>query len=271
LLCDNLYKLCLDYSFSESLLSLNVTDVKCEIKRNRECGYSSKLWHCRLGHISRDRIQRLIKNEILPTLDFSDFDNCIECVKGKFVKGNKRGAIRSGGLLEIIHTDICGLFPTPSLNGHKSFITFIDDYSRYAYIYLIFEKSEALDKFKIFKAEVKNQHNLKIKVVRLDRENEYYGRHIDLGQSLDPFALFLQENGIVYQFSMPGDPRQHGVAERRNCTLMDMVRSMICSTILPECLWSEALKTTTHVLNRVPSKSVSTTSYELWTDRKPQL
>jgi hypothetical protein len=47
-------------------------------------------------------------------------------------------------------------FPTPSLNGHKSFITFIDDYSRYAYVYLISEKSNALDKFKIFKAEVEN-------------------------------------------------------------------------------------------------------------------
>jgi hypothetical protein len=56
LLCDNIYKLCLDYLFSEYLLSLNVTDVKREIKRNREGGYSSKLWHCRLGHISRDRM-----------------------------------------------------------------------------------------------------------------------------------------------------------------------------------------------------------------------
>jgi hypothetical protein len=70
---------------------------------------------------------------------------------------------------------------------------------------------------------------------------------------------------------MLGDPRQNGVAERRNRTLMDMVHSMICSTIFPECLWSEALKTTTHVLNRVPSKSVPTTPYELWTGRKSQL
>jgi hypothetical protein len=101
-------------------------------------------------------MQCLIKNEILPTLDFFYFDNCIECVKGKFVKGNKRGVIRSGGLLEIIHTDICGPFSTLSLNGHKSFIIFIDDYSCYTYVYLISEKSEALDKFKIFKAEVEN-------------------------------------------------------------------------------------------------------------------
>jgi GAG-pre-integrase domain len=88
LLCDNLYKLCLDYSFSESLLSLNVTDVKRKIKRNHESEYSLKLWHCRLGYISRDRMQCLIKNEILPTLYFFDFDKCIECVKGKFIKKN---------------------------------------------------------------------------------------------------------------------------------------------------------------------------------------
>jgi hypothetical protein len=67
---------------------------------------------------------------------------------------------------------------------------------------------------------------------------------------------------------MSGDPRQNGVAERHNRTLIDMVRSMICNTILPECLWSEALKTATHVLNRVPSKYVPTTSYKLWTGRK---
>jgi hypothetical protein len=109
----------------------------------------------------------------------------LNALKEKFIKGNKRGAIRSGGLLEIIYTDICGPFPTLSLNGYKSFITFIEDYSRYAYVYLISEKSETLDKFKIFNAEVENQHNLKIKVVRSDREDEYYGTHVTLNIFFD--------------------------------------------------------------------------------------
>ena len=56
------------------------------------------------------------------------------------------------------------------MDGYDLFITFIDDYSRYGYIYLIKERREALDKFKIFKAEVKNQHNFKNKIVRSDRE-----------------------------------------------------------------------------------------------------
>ena len=70
---------------------------------------------------------------------------------------------------------------------------------------------------------------------------------------------------------MPGTPQQNGVAERRNRTLMDMVRSMIANSSLPEFLWTEALKTVVHILNRVPSKSVPKTPYETWTGRKPKL
>ena len=68
-----------------------------------------------------------------------------------------------------------------SVDGYDSFITFTYDYSRYGYIYLIKERLEALDKFKIFKAEVENQHNLKIKIVRSDRGEEYYDRHTPYG------------------------------------------------------------------------------------------
>jgi hypothetical protein len=111
----------------------------------------------------------LIKNDILTPLDFSDSDYCIDCIKGKYAKQVKKGeAKRSARVLEIIHTDICGPFPVKSMYGFDSFITFTDDFSHYGYIYLIKERSEALDKFKIFKAEVENQHNIKIKIVKSD-------------------------------------------------------------------------------------------------------
>ena len=60
-------------------------------------------------------------------------------------------------------------FPVTTVDGYDSFITLTDNYSRYDYIYPIKERSEALDKFKIFKTEVENQHDLKIKIVRSDR------------------------------------------------------------------------------------------------------
>ena len=94
-----------------------------------------------MGHISKERLQRLVKNEILPNLDFADFGLCVDCIKGKQTKHNKKGATRSTQLLEIIHTDICGPFDTPSFGGEKYFITFIDDFSRYGYVYLLNEKS----------------------------------------------------------------------------------------------------------------------------------
>ena len=117
-------------------------------------------------------------------------------------------------------------FSVTTMDGYDSFITFTDDYSHYDYIYPIKERSEALDKFKIFKAELENQYDLKIKIVRSNRGGEYYGRHTLYGQVLGPFAMFLMENGIVAQYSTPGEPQQNGVAERRNRTLMDMVGSM---------------------------------------------
>jgi hypothetical protein len=88
------------------------------------------------------------------------------------------------------------------VDGFDSFIIFTDDYSRYGYIYPIKHRSESLDKFKIFKAEVENQHNLKIKIVRSDRGGEYYGKHATYDQILGPFAKYLQENGSRLVFNV---------------------------------------------------------------------
>jgi transposase InsO family protein len=129
-----------------------------------------------------------------------------------------------------------------------------------------------LDTFKSFRSEVELQLNKKIKDVRSDCGSEYYCRSDGLReQRPGPFAKFLEDNGIVPQYTMPGSPTMNGVVERRNRTLMEMVRSMISYTSLPLNLWGEALKTTVYILNRVPTKSANKTPYELWTGRKPSL
>ena len=110
----------------------------------------------------------MIKKSILPPLEFSDLEQCIDCIKGKYVKKIKKDDKRSARILEIIHTDICGPFPMKSVDDYDSFMIFTDDYSHYGYICSTKERSKALDKFKIFKAEVENQHNFEIKVVRSD-------------------------------------------------------------------------------------------------------
>ena len=87
---------------------------------------------------------------------------------------------------------------------------------------------------KSFKVEVENQLNKRIKNVISDRGGEYYGKYDGSGeQRPGPFSKFLEECGIVPQYTMPGSPSMNGVAERQNRTLKDMVRSMISHSNLP--------------------------------------
>ena len=79
----------------------------------------------------------------------------------------------------------------------KYFITFIDDYSSYMYLYMLCSKDEALEAFKVFKAEVEKQCGKQVKIVRSYISGEYYGRYTKNGQAPGPFARFLQEPKII--------------------------------------------------------------------------
>ncbi|KAJ9561425.1 hypothetical protein OSB04_006585 [Centaurea solstitialis] len=147
-------------------------------------------------------------------------------------------------------------------DGNLYYVTFIDDYSRYGYVYLIKHKSDTFEKFKEFKHEVENQLGRKIKILHSDRGGEYL--------SLE-FNGYLKECGIVSQLSPPRTPQHNGVAERRNRTLLDMVRSMMTRAPLSIYFWGYALETTAYILNLVPAKKVEKTPHEMWTGKKPSL
>lgn len=85
------------------------------------------------------------------------------------------------------------------------------------------------------------------------------------------FQDYLIEYGISSQLSAPGTPQHNGVSERRNRTLLDMVRSMMSYAQLPDSFWGFAVETAAYILNMVPSKSVPETPYELWRGRKGSL
>ncbi|KAM1231132.1 hypothetical protein ACFX2F_041302 [Malus domestica] len=230
ILIGELYNLKLNNRFAETFFTLH---HNVGTKRSLNNENSSFLWHKRLGHISREGLERLVKNEILPNLDFTDLGVCVDCIKGKQTKYTKKGATRSSKLLKIIHTNICGPFDAPSFGGEKYFITFIDDFSRYSYIYLLKETSEAVNALQVFITEVERQLDKKVKIVRSDRGGEFYGKYDESGQCPGLFAKLLEKHGICAQYTMPGTPQQNGVAEMRNRTLMDMVRSMLSNASLP--------------------------------------
>ncbi|KAL0374275.1 UNVERIFIED_CONTAM: Retrovirus-related Pol polyprotein from transposon TNT 1-94, partial [Sesamum radiatum] len=219
---NGLYKFDLDSNFISTHLTLEngIGTKRCVIKEN-----SSMLWHKRLGHISIERLKRLTTDGILKDLDFSNFGTCVDCINEKQTNKSNKGVKRSSTVLELIHIDICGSFP-PCFNGQRYFVSFIDDFSRYMYLYLIFDKAKAFDDFKAYKVEVEKQLEKSIKIVRSNRGGEYYGWYTENEQNPGPFATFLKEEGIIAQYTMPGTPQQNGVAERPNRTLMDMVTTI---------------------------------------------
>ena len=97
---------------------------------------------------------------------------------------------RVEGLLELVHIDICGPMNVKARGAYEYYVNFIDDYSRYGYVYLMDRKSETFDKFKEFRAEVEKQLGLPIKSLRSNRGGEYLS---------DEFQRHLLEKGIVSQ------------------------------------------------------------------------
>ncbi len=140
--------------------------------------------------------------------------------KGKHQKTSfpKDGGMRASQLLEIVHTDVCGLMKITSHGGARYFLTFIDNFSRKTHVYLLKVKGEAFEKFKQYKALVENEIGHKIKVLHSDNGRQFVFKKFD---------TFFTECGIQRQTNAPYFPQQNGIVERANRTIMECVRSMI--------------------------------------------
>src|ERR1051325_533702 len=164
-----------------------------------------------------------------------------------------RKGLRTKEPLQLMQTVLCGPMNVKARGGYEYLISFIDDDSRYGYIYLMHYKSRGLEKFKEFKTEVENQLGITIKTHRLNRGGEYMDLH---------FQDYLIEFGIKSQLTVPGTPQQNCVSERRNRTLLDMVRSIISFSQLHDSFLGHALEFVVYIWNNVPLKSVLEIPYE---------
>ena len=213
--------------------------------------------------MNEKRISKLHKDGLLDSFDFESYELCESYLLGKMTKTPFTGqSERANELLGLIHSDVCGPFNITARGGYQYFITFIDDFNRYGYVYLMKHKSKSFEKFKEFKNEVQNQLGKCIKILRSDRGGEYLSQE---------FRDHLVQCGIISQLTPPGTPQWNGVSERRNRTLLDMVRSMMSHADLPSSFWGHALETVAFTLNRVPSKAVTKTPYEIWTRKSPKM
>lgn len=225
-----------------------------------------RIWHQRFCHINSQYVNKTSKNDSvrgLPNLDIT----IVKCESCRVAKQKRRsfkpiGKIRSEKPLELVHMDVCGPLPNPSLNGHKYFLSITDDFSRRVTVYPLKKKSDVFECFTRFQARGERFLNSKIVNVRIDNGMEFVHKE---------FSKFLEDQGIKAERTNIYSPEQNGVSERYNLTAMDAVKAMLNDAGLSNGFWAEALLCFTYVWNRVCHGNNSQTPFERYSGRKPSV
>ncbi|PKU73010.1 Retrovirus-related Pol polyprotein from transposon TNT 1-94 [Dendrobium catenatum] len=219
------------------------------------------LWHSRLGHPGQNVLQHLHK--LFPALKSSfHIKVCNTCSLAKSCRLSFPISTSSTvAPFELIHSDVWGPAPTMSLQGFKYYVSFVDDYTKYCWIYPLFRKSDVFDKFFEFYNFIKCHFNTSIKNIRTDGGGEYIN---------NKFKHFCRITGIRHQFTCPHTPAQNGTAERKHRHILDIVRSLLIHSSAPQYLWVHALYTAVQLINILPTRVLQYKSpYQILYNKTP--
>lgn len=250
------------------IIDLNDVDYPDAVCFNA-CVENSDLWHKRLGHISMHTLQKLLRKQLVKGLPSITLDEhlpvCDACRKGKQTRASFKSVLTQATScpLELLHMDLIGPIQVTSLGGARYAYVIVDDYSRYTWVRFLGQKSETFENFEKLVHLIENQSEFKIKTIRSDRGTEFINKN---------FLSFCEGKGIKHQYSVARTPEQNGVVERKNRSLIEMTRTMLCDSSLPRYFWAEAMNTACYIINRTTIRAkTDKTSYELWKGRKPAL
>jgi histone deacetylase 1/2 len=147
--------------------------------------------------------------------------------------------------LELVFSDVWGKAPT-SVGRFEYYVSFIDDYSKFSWIYLLRKKSEVFQVFQNFQNLVERQFNRKIIAMQTDWGGEY--------EKLNPF---FQKVGIAHHVSCPHAHQQNGSAERKHRHIVEVGLALLANASMPLKFWDEAFFTSTYLINLLPSKVIN--------------
>jgi hypothetical protein len=202
-------------------------------------------WHRRLGHPSLSIIEQLRK---LGHLSVSALTNqhslCEPCqlAKSKCLPFSNSNNVTSEPL-ELIHSDLwCS--PIPSVSGCRYYVVFIDNFSRFSWIYPMHNKSDTFNCFVKFKGIVENLMSKKIKAFQSDGGGEF---------TSNQFKQFLTSHGILHRIACPHTPQQNGLAERKHRHIVETGLALLAQSKLPSTYWVDAFNTAVYLINRMPT------------------
>ncbi|XP_035817183.1 uncharacterized isoform X8 [Zea mays] len=206
-------------------------------------------WHHRLGHLCGSRLSTLIKSGCLGHTSVESNFHCKGCHLGKQIQlPYFTSDSHSVEPFDLVHSDIWGPAPFVSKGGYKYYVIFIDDHSRYTWIYFMKRRSELISIYKTFARMIHTQFSTHIKTFRSDSGGEYLS---------DNFRQFLTSEGTLAQLSCSGAHAQNGVAERKHRHIIETARTLLISSFVPSHFWGEAVSTAVYLINRQPSSKLS--------------
>ena len=137
---------------------------------------------------------------------------------------------------ELVFSDVWGPAPT-SVGRHEYYVSFIDDFSKYVWIYLLKKKSDVYQVFLNFQNFVERQFQCKIKTMQTDWGGEY-----------EKLNSFFQKVGIVHHVSCPHAHQQNGSAERKHRHIVEVGLAILANASMPLKFWDEAFLTATYLI-----------------------
>jgi histone deacetylase 1/2 len=207
---------------------------------------SRSRWHSRLGHPSSQIVQHVLHRYELPSESASKDVICDACQQGKSHQLPFSLSTRvTTSPLEIIYSDVWGPAQT-SVSGHQFYVSFIDAYSRFTWLYLLKHKSDVFQVFLQFQQHVERLLNKKIVHVQTDWGGEYHRLNKN----------FL-DIGVSHRVSCPHTHQQNGTAERKHRHIVETGLTLLAHASVPYRFWSDAFSTACFLINRLPSRVIS--------------
>jgi histone deacetylase 1/2 len=208
---------------------------------------STSLWHYRLRHASTPIVQRVINRHNLPFVqDSSHVSVCDVYQQGKSHQlPYPKSTSVSSHPFDLVFSVVWGPAPN-SVGRNKYFLSFIDDYSKHTWIYLLRRKSEVFQCFHDFQKLIERQFDCKIRAIQTDWGGEY--------QTL---SSFFSPVGMSHQISCPHAHQQNGAAERKHRHIVEVGLTLLAHASMPFKFWDEAFVTAIFLINRLPSKVIN--------------